>query len=1003
MFNKYSIDYFESFIIRTPSSPYDNDFLSLEKLMLSNPELLISRTKNKKKQEKTKLTNLKYLIRNNYRPTPFGLFAGVGIGKIGSSTKIILDSNIVSRKTELDYSYLMGLVSFLNKQEYIIPYVKYHINKSLFISKDTIRYLEFDSESVDETLRLSRVYLDKFIERLLSKSVKGITLYECRDILGDLFTTEEKDSFFLDLTTNKILISNLNPSIVGDSPLQQIISELKNINLNSTIEHKEKINTVLKLLISVQDYLNKVDQKIDDSNLSFYYEITKLVEKIGAPKAKKSLFKVDLFREYQYSVINREIPNSIVKCIKALTRFIHITDNSTLEHFKSKFKERWGNQEIPLCLALDSEIGIGYPVSTLDKDNFLSQKSIFKKIDKVKFSLNSDFHQFWLGKITEALQFGANQINFNDHEISIFPENLNLFPETFSAMLSIIDSDENFIRLKGVGGHSGLNSFGRFCYNDEIYKFSKEVVNAEEEHNRNKILAEINFVPENKIGNIAQRPKLREFEITCFTKSNLEAYNQINLNDLNVSIKNNKIILKSISKNCEVIPRNSNAHNYNLSSFPFYRFLCDVQTEGKSKTFNLDFSYFERYFNFIPRIVYNNTIVIEPAKWRINLLDLLEVINDKEVEKARLKWFQKKKELHLPSYFVVLEGDRELVIDSDNFVTVQLFLNELKKKKTILIHEFLFNPKTAPVKDIENKIYTNEIILVLRRVDLSIGEIKNLKSEYSDSSKTERQFPPGSEWLSLKIYTGHHSLEEILLELHEIKNKFHFIKKWFFVRYRDENFHLRIRFEIRTGCFAEFLDAINKVLKRYLENKIVWKVEIDTYERELERYGHNFICKAEKIFSADSELHLHLIKEGKERNWIEIMLIIDAYLTFFGCVDKEKELFVSEQCKSKEDLTVNRKRVDELYRANYQTFESHFDKGLDLALSSSLSKYISILKSEIKTIKSEKRAKEWMVSYIHMSINRYFKTLTFENEFLVYYFLSKFYYQKKNKNFKTNK
>ncbi len=60
-----------------------------------------------------------------------------------------------------------------------------------------------------------------------------------------------------------------------------------------------------------------------------------------------------------------------------------------------------------------------------------------------------------------------------------------------------------------------------------------------------------------------------------------------------------------------------------------------------------------------------------------------------------------------------------------------------------------------------------------------------------------RKFIPGSRWLYFKIYTGIKTADEVatrtllplLRELYEAK----LIDDWFFIRYTDPDFHLRLR------------------------------------------------------------------------------------------------------------------------------------------------------------------------------------------------------------------
>ena len=76
------------------------------------------------------LSCVRYISRMSTRCTPFGLFAGCGIGVIGDKTDIILD-NEISRTTRLDMSYLTSLYDTLTKIPEIKERIRYFPNTSL--------------------------------------------------------------------------------------------------------------------------------------------------------------------------------------------------------------------------------------------------------------------------------------------------------------------------------------------------------------------------------------------------------------------------------------------------------------------------------------------------------------------------------------------------------------------------------------------------------------------------------------------------------------------------------------------------------------------------------------------------------------------------------------------------------------------------------------------------------------------------------------------------------
>ncbi|MFN7328322.1 MAG: lantibiotic dehydratase, partial [Bacteroidota bacterium] len=115
-------------IIRTPLYPFKNSFdidvKSLltnvsfnEALFLSSPSLIneidkyVNQQLNEKESEKLLLSIYRFYLRAAYRCTPFGLFAGVTIGKVADKTAINLCSqNHYQKNIRLDTHFLSAVI-----------------------------------------------------------------------------------------------------------------------------------------------------------------------------------------------------------------------------------------------------------------------------------------------------------------------------------------------------------------------------------------------------------------------------------------------------------------------------------------------------------------------------------------------------------------------------------------------------------------------------------------------------------------------------------------------------------------------------------------------------------------------------------------------------------------------------------------------------------------------------------------------------------------------------
>jgi thiopeptide-type bacteriocin biosynthesis protein len=270
-----------------------------------------------------------------------------------------------------------------------------------------------------------------------------------------------------------------------------------------------------------------------------------------------------------------------------------------------------------------------------------------------------------------------------------------------------------------------------------------------------------------------------------------------------------------------------------------------------------------------------------------------------------------------------------------------------------------------------------------------------------DHKILKRSFIPGEEWLYYKIYCGEKTADKILV--HEILPLTHslyeneIIDKWFYIRYNDPDFHLRIRFHIIDHKkITTIIEEIKNVFKGYLSSNEVWKVQIDTYTREVERYGDVTIPYAEDVFFTDSCHIVNIIKltNTNEERFVEVFHRINQLIKLFNLKDNELLVFLKNMLKYyKDEFNANKQTTKSLYKkhnALKPLLKKNVIKSSSLELSDLEFKVKTLLeKSEYNQVKISKTS--FLSSIIHMSINRTFRLKQRLYELLVYDFLVKNY------------
>lgn len=281
----------------------------------------------------------------------------------------------------------------------------------------------------------------------------------------------------------------------------------------------------------------------------------------------------------------------------------------------------------------------------------------------------------------------------------------------------------------------------------------------------------------------------------------------------------------------------------------------------------------------------------------------------------------------------------------------------------------------------------------------------------------KRYFIPGSEWLYLKIYTGHKSADEIIVQrlypILEALQEQNTIRYYFFIRYADPKFHIRLRMYLNTErAFNNILATITQLLEEYVESGIVWDIQCGTYKREVERYGLTTMEQAEKWFSLDSRTILELLNVAadglypEQDRWRLALLLINQTLSAFhyGLVQKQEILErISDSYKNEFGFTHNSftKQLSKKYRENREIIESTLDTTNEWASTykAIMDKY-AIERATIaldvrnRIVPDENFKNQFISNLIHMTMNRLFRSQNRIFELVIYDFLYRYYQSK---------
>ncbi len=942
------------FVLRTPLLPIE-DFLALalatradiraylrrwaarpevqEALWLASPELLASlpawwSDPESAKGRKLEQALYRYLARMTARATPFGAFAGCSVGQIADHTSLELAPQAqYRRRTRLDMEYLCNLAETISADPGLRGSIRFRCNTSLHLSCGRYHHLRGDWKDGARLYRLvatePTAALDATLLRAaVSSGVAAQTLASALVESDPEIAPAEAEAFVARLIESQLLVSQLIPPVTGEEPVEHMIRQLEGTESAA----------IAAGLRSLANDLCRLDGRGLGAGLAEYEKIAGAAAGLGGKFAPGHLVQLDLVKPMARACLDQRLVNDVLRAIEILRRQAS-PQQSVFDSFKRDFQQRYGDREVPLLEALDDEAGIGFE----NEDNPAAEPLI----------AGIDFRPSETGEPAEVPSAAPGLAQRLEETRLSKKMVLELDPALqqelrFSAPLPLPDSfavlgvlfgteQEPGFYLQSFQSLSGANLLARFSPADaQLLECVQQHLRAEETlYPSNVVLAEIAHLPEGRVGNVVCRPSFGRYEIPFLATAGVEAERQIPLSDLAISLRDSRIVLRSQRLGREVMPRLTSAHNFTgPRSLKLYKFLCllshqEVASELAWNWGSLDQS------AFLPRVTLGN-IVLSPARWRLTEETARELCQGSGDERLRrVEQWRQDNANQVPRFAFISEFDHQLLIDFENSLGVETFLEHVRKQPETILAEMFPAPGALPVRGPEGS-FVHEIIVpfVRRKARQEVRRVTQAGARGTVPVPAERaaigladRAMMESGWLYAKLYCSPSYADRLLLELvqrlvEELREGRH-VAGWFFTRYADPHWHLRVRLHGDPATLRE--RGLPLLLDRaapFERQGGLWRLELDRYEREVERYGGpSSIGVAETLFQIDSELALELLPltcgdDGADLRWKLAFAGMDRLLSGLGFGLEEKKSLAENMRDFREQAYL----ADETYR-----------------------------------------------------------------------------------------
>ncbi len=1022
MVNKRS--HFGFLVIRTPRMPYAvldrlnsfrseedlwiyliqlfSDSLVLDSIFIASESLhkeflLAQKSPYNGKCKKLLPSLYKYISRMASRPTPFGLFSGITLAKIGDlNSKLILSENFTT-KFRLDLGVIEQInIKLLNNPSNLED-LSYFPNTTIYFDREDLVYVEYQQIGGERSYHWSRIKNNPLIKEVLDYCTFGASFGRIKEELINIGVPKTRSVNFINqLIKLKLLIPETDP-IVTTIASNKILSRINELTDKS--EFAAPFKEITKFIKQVQT------KEISVCNI---WRLKKLVEFLE--NKPRNLIQADMYRKLNSGTLSSQFIQTIGDEILDLQLEIQNEAKLEIEYFTKRFTAKFGDQEIPLLEALDLDRGIGYGINNeIIIDHCLLLDGLMENTEENDHR-KGRLLQKYIEKQTKGKNHKVRVINLETKDLNLLgyknskdislPAGYYHFGNLLLQKGSDLSNQNIRFNLLKSGGVSSLSLMTRFSYLDKELQHKLEECSEEEQKKAgDSILAEVVFFPDGNAGNILSRNSLYKYEIPIVGQAAVDYEHTIPLADIMLCVDKGKIILRSKKLNKIILPRLSSAHNFHYG-MTIYRFLCDLQFQDNPVNFGWDWGNMNNC-TFLPRVEYKH-LILSRARWRISkdIFDGKEFGDDIEKTKFLTQYYE------LPDRVLLSQGDNELLLDLQNEIGAKILLKELNRKEVVL-YENLYDSFDSPVINEKGDMLANEVI-----IPLSGDSIKPINSiRFEPNEQIIRKFIPGSEWLFFKIYCGERTSDNILIDyirpLVNYLKKNELIQKWFYIRYHDPEPHIRVRLNFAKDIYTSFSETnifIQKTFNELIKQGIISRLTFDTYERELERYGPDNITQCETLFEVESNMMLNILpyvkESGENLRWKFAIAVVNELFSSFGYQGKAKlqllEILKESFYKEFDKYHKLKFVLDQNYRkyrediSNFLKKQIHSDEKINFQLATYRDSLKNIYEKCVSNNDFRMKPKEIVCALSHMLLNRIFFTKQREQEMVTYHFLSKF-------------
>jgi thiopeptide-type bacteriocin biosynthesis protein len=842
------IDELRAFLTKVASDPVIAEAITVSSGPLAGQlEKIRSGQQVKPKHVRNAATTvIRYLARMTTRPTPFGLLAGVTPARFDTDVKVRIGTEH-GKKVRPDMAWLHEVLKPWESDPAVLAHLRVVTNDLHVVRGERVMLPHLsETEAATPGAREHTVRHTKPVRTALAAARRPRRFAETVDLVLAEFPGTDRavvEGMLATLVAQGFLLTNLRPPVTSDDPLRHVLEVL-----GAVPEH-----TGATALAEIADALEAYQAaKIGAGSRRWATVLGKMRQLHQTDRA----IQVDLRSEADI-VLPTEVAQELAQAATVAWQTLPAGSAplNPLRDYLAEFSEAYGTGTVvPVKELLDPQRGLGAP------GGYLLPSEPGRHAPSPR--PDADHNRLLFALAQQATAGRHRELVLDDELVAKLrrpgAETEPVFPIEVSA--SLLANSEDAIRAGDFRVALSPMNFSRtgamFGRHLPLVPTLGTALAGTMSWNTDAVPSQlISVVTGPRLNNVVQVPRLTEstIEVGVFAeRSRPEVHG---LDDLGVTAGHGRLYLVSLRTGEELAPVPFHALNA-VNGLPNAARLLSEIGDQRTPPWRLwDWGPAEQ-LPFLPRVRCGRT-ALSPARWLVDPELTSTRVTDSAWPAAFDRW---RASWGIPDVVQACFADNRIRVDLTSPLQVRMLQDVLRKNPGSLLQE---EPFDGEYGNGWAAGHANEIVVPLKPLPSRTRPATAPAAKPAPAVRSG--FQPGGEWLSVKVYAGEAVHDELLVRYLPplLARTAESADRWFFLRYRDDRPHLRIRFHSPavTGRWP-VLSAVHDWAADLAGAGLIRDIVVDTYRPETARYGGSqAIEAAERCFHADSLSVVHQLTQ----------------------------------------------------------------------------------------------------------------------------------------------